>query len=520
MPGIFSPHFEPSRFNTSGSSSITGSLTVVGNLNVSGAINLTGTLDMNNYNIINLASPTASLDAVNKGYIDVLELSNMHQTTASMQVYANGTSGNDANDGMTVSTPKKTLQAVLDLVPFSIRHNVCVNLSGTFTDPGNLTINHFVSGIFIIDGGESVTVVADNVGSSWVSDINSVSSIGLSTLTWTPDQYERYWVEITSGPALGQTRTIFANTATTIIPQRDWSVNPGVGATFRIVRPNTEIATTVTNPAFKFGFLGPGSVNIQNLYFNGSNSGISTSANVGFVTIAKSILNVNSALAINCNGGLPMSINNLKRDTSSFVLVTANTTASCGVSLLGASSGISYLQCKGTTTSIASLIVGNQVLLSDVMLSNFINGCKAKSMSIRNSELVSTSDTDTIPIRNGTGYAVTTISGSSGVGISIKNGYLGIGSGVNISNCTSHAIRCEHSHLKLDGTLTGSGVSGFAVYAFNNSTVNSKAGTPPTLSGSKGYISTDGTTQLTDWTTLNLGTGSFNTNTATLITAI
>jgi hypothetical protein len=195
-----------------------------------------------------------------------------------MHLYANAATGNDANDGLTPATPKLTLQAVFNLVPYQVRHDVIIHLSGQFVIPHDTSFQKrmFDFATLTIDGGDQVTVVADNAGSPWAADIHLDGYIGLSSLTWTPEFYTGYMVQILTGPAAGDIRTIKSNTATTLVPTIAFSADPGVGATFRIVRP----ATTIEQTGIPFDveqhthgdwtFDGTGYVNIQRLTFTGT----------------------------------------------------------------------------------------------------------------------------------------------------------------------------------------------------------------------------------------------------------
>jgi len=90
--------------------------------------------------------------------------------------------------------------------------------------------------------------------------------------------------------------------------------------------------------------------------------------------------------------------------------------------------------------------------------------------------------------------------------ITLIDSSLRLGSGVDISGSASHGIECNHSHLHLDGAVTGTGNGGAGVYAHNGSVVNIKNGAPPTISGTLGHLSVDGTTNATWWSTLDAGT--------------
>jgi hypothetical protein len=200
-------------------------------------------------------------------------------TVADMVLYANSVTGDDANDGLTPATAVQTRAGVYAKIPHYVRHNVHVNLEGPGFDwAWNDTLERDVADTahILVDGGAGLTVVADNAGSPWVSDINSLTSIGLSTLTFPVDQFTGLMVEITSGPALGDLRTVRANIATTVIPTVLFSVDPGPGATFRIVQPATEIALTAPAPydfSYHLGNLvaleGDGTVLFQRITFTG-----------------------------------------------------------------------------------------------------------------------------------------------------------------------------------------------------------------------------------------------------------
>ena len=195
-------------------------------------------------------------------------------TTGTLQVYANGSTGNDTNDGLTVGTPKLTLGAVFALVPDIVKHNVCVNLAGTFTDPGIVNFLRDVreGGFLVIDGGDATTTIAG----SYTANIHSVSTIGLTTAGWTADAYVGYTVSITSGACSGQKRTINAHTETTITPVKDWTEDPG-HATFVIERPTTTIAASSVTSIIDLDIIsrGTGAVPVcsfclQRLYVSGT----------------------------------------------------------------------------------------------------------------------------------------------------------------------------------------------------------------------------------------------------------
>jgi hypothetical protein len=174
------------------------------------------------------------------------EFSGGTSTTEDLELWANSATGNDANPG-TQALPLQTWKGVTDALPLNINHNVNIHLEGSFTKPWNENLKRTLGdAVVIIDGGDGLTVVLDNAGSPFVSDTGSVNTIGLSTLSWTLDQYTGYIVEITDGPYAGEMRTITRNSTggvlSVLIP---FSGDP-TGAGFRIVKPATVLEETGT----------------------------------------------------------------------------------------------------------------------------------------------------------------------------------------------------------------------------------------------------------------------------------
>lgn len=220
-------------------------------------------------------------------------------TRAESHFYADGTSGDDAKDGLPAATPKKTLQAVFGLVPDIVKHNTCVHLSGIFDEPGDtyFTADVMLGKYLLIDGGSDVSVVADDGGSPWIADIASTTSIGLTTAGWVTDAYAGYYVEILSGVQSGQLVTIQGNDATTLTPFKNFSSSPGVGAQFRIAKAVIARAPTVFKMNYGARAL---SVKIWGHADNPSASGGSIIANSsGYATTKLGSAAVTSGLELN-----------------------------------------------------------------------------------------------------------------------------------------------------------------------------------------------------------------------------
>lgn len=425
------------------------------------------------------------------------------QTTAVGHYYADGTSGNDTYcDGLVataysagvVHCAKKTLQAVFDLVPFLVKHNTAVHLAGTFTsDSGYLSRAVEKAAYLVVDGGNAHTSVAG----PWTADIHSASSIGLTTAGWSVDAYEGYMMEVVDGTCAGQTRTIHGNTATTITPNRNFSADPGT-ASFRVARPTTEIAggtLTVRN-------FGESQIWVQNLYTSGAAViGSFGSSSGGVSTFTHIVLNSSSTKALQAEQGATGIDYRKRATTASWSLGAAATDSCAGVGSIHVSGGITaHVLASLTSFSVVTknLFVGNGGVMP-----NFAFGSRANSFTVGGSRLLAKDGSALIT--TSANFATTKFGGGA-IGIKLYSAAVRIGAGVDVSGCSSHGIEANNSYLWLDGAVTGTGNTGAGVYAHSGSVVHIKDGAAPTLTGTVGDLSFDGTTQASTWAAIDGGT--------------
>jgi hypothetical protein len=437
-------------------------------------------------------------------------------TTEELHVYADGTSGLDSNDGLTSSTPKKTLGAVFALVPDHVKHNTAIHLSGTFENMGTVRLASYIDANvnLIIDGGDSVTVIDDNAGSNYAGDISSISSIGLSTAGWTVDEHAGYIVEVVSGAGgtTGEQRLIHGNTSTTITPCINFSADPGAGAIFRIVRP----ATTFSGGSFQGFYIqtsGTGAVFLQRLYLSGTKSTIVinlSKSEVDLALVVSDSSNAANGSLQSLNGGAYLRLADFGYyDPNSFAF---KNTQKGGFSARNASGnvslwGIRQLSIKGSY--FRRLSISNSYIVS------FGNGCRVKGGS---SALVARESMFGQIAFTDVNSATTKIDGSSGVGLSLVNSFMTIAAAITVSDHGSHGIECDSSRLEMTEAVAGSGNTGAGVRAKNNSTVLITDGKAPTLTGTVGNLSFDGTTQASTWAAIDGGTPAIET-TADLVVA-
>lgn len=436
-------------------------------------------------------------------------------TTAELHVYADGTLGNDANDGLSSLTPKKTLQAVFDLVPFLVKHNTCVHLSGTFTlaDYSYSTLVKLAaSGVIVVDGGPNVTVVADNGGSPWVADIGSTTSIGLTTAGWTTDAYAGYMVQIMDGAAAGETRMIQGNSTTTITPCTNFTTSPN-GTQFRIVRPETTI--TSTNSAYVYAGHSKSfgaNIQVQRLYFAGKAIIGAQPSSPGYVYLAGTVSNSNTLTAITASfSGLYIA--GYIYNPSTFTYYTGTGAPRVGLGQVHASgrlalqgSGYILLQESFVKSAVLASVLSYSISGGSRILSITANDCR---------RYPDTALTSPHNIKNDSGFATTKIGGGT-IGLSLQNSSCFINTGVDLSGSSSHGIEANRSYLYLLG-VAGSSNGGAGVYAHSGSVIHTKSGSPPTLTGSLGDLTTDGTTPAGTWTEVESGTKIMDLNESTLI---
>jgi len=436
------------------------------------------------------------------------------QTTGVLHVYADGTSGNDAWDGSaaaqtpgTLIGPKKTLQAVFDLVPDHIKHNTCIHLAGTFDEWSLALLDKALlnSAYLVVDGGPGTTVVDNNGGANYAADINSVSTLGVTTAGWIADTHRGLLVEVVDGPAAGQTRMIQGHTTTTITPVRNWSVDPGVGAKFRIVRPATTLSASVTS-SFLSIFVRGLSINtyVQRIYLSGSKSSLATRGAGSGGVVFSGVVSRSTTAAFTFFGGTRSSDSFLDPDT--FATYSAATGP-----LLGMSVKTTRLQLRGSAvfqTATWNGLVADAVFVASPNM--ITSGCSIRNLYWagvnENNNAVLGTNYGQLLSGVAAGYAVTRFGGGTGPGIQVRNGALEIGAGVDISNITGHAIEVQHGYLNLLGAVTGSSNTGAGVYAHSGSVVHIKNGAaPPTLTGTVGDLSFDGTTQASTWAAIDGG---------------
>jgi hypothetical protein len=260
--------------------------------------------------------------------------------------YADGTAGNDDNDGLSAAKPVKTLAGLRNIVPKSISENTVLHLDGVFEDAGPVGFMFDVKEgkNLVIDGGNDLVILDDNGGSNYTADSSSANTIGSSgagfdIVTDGIEEKMGQWVELLGdGPATGEIRTVQKHTDEIVTTQRNWSEDPDAGVSsveFRFVRPKTQIK----NAQVLLKNIGHGDLWFQGFYIGHESADpgtarLMTKDSPGDVHVSHTIVNSNfpagSIYVESC--GWTQFVDR-KMDTTSFTRIESAEGSSCGTSL-------------------------------------------------------------------------------------------------------------------------------------------------------------------------------------------
>ena len=401
------------------------------------------------------------------------------QTDAELHVYADGDTGDDANNGLSVLTPKKTLQAVADLVPYLVNHDVAIHLAGTFTDETMVLDNDVASGKYLVVEGEFDYT---KVYGTFTASGSSVSTLTVAGASWTIDAYKGYGVEILTGARAGDIRSIYSNTADTITVNYDFNADPGA-ITFDIVEPATVINCPVVYGGIKNYCVGGGSVVIQNL----------KTENRARIINQTDVLNsyiVGILGSGNTTGGYNNSVANQLYYYAKLYIVgtgwndTGDYVLGCGH--LGAVTSNIYISNVESVYIYFSVLNDFDIISSGIFI---ITNSRLKNLNMYSCNNVSSSPLSIANFNNFDALGRDTIiTGSTGSGI-VMNGCSNITfDDITISDNTSHGIELISSSIKFLDITVGTGNGGAGVYAHSGSEVTITSGSAPTLTGTVGDI--------------------------------
>ena len=424
------------------------------------------------------------------------------QATGTLNFYANTVTGSDSNDGLTAGTAKATLVGLRAILPKYSDYPIVLNLRGSFDediDPADYKTYAgyaiFDFGVIdcaqlVIDGGTDTTVIADDGGSPWTADISSTTSVGTTGNGWTPDAYMGYWVEILSGAAMGETRTIAANTADTITPSISFKVDPGA-CTYRISRPTTTIGSTLIPSTGMFinpSMVGSGTCWLQNIYFTGKTAVYVQHNNK--TNVGACVMNGSAPVTFYANYCNYVKFGGSTMDPVTFVERNSY--------VAGApSASISVLATAGSfvgLTAIDSHSLTTEGVVYALPVAGSISDLLNVYMKIYSKGKITISASNAYTFHG----AVKELELSLAAFV-----YIGP---CDISNSSTHGIVVGGSSaLGIEGGLTGSGNTGAGIHVKQCSKVFIKSGVTPTVTGTVGDTSLDGTTEASTWAAIVAG---------------
>ena len=393
----------------------------------------------------------------------------VYSTSEVSHFYVDGTSGDDANDGLTLGTPKKTLEGIMAVIPDVINHHTVVHLSGTIdlqTSASTIYMTKTVAAngvTLLFDGGDGVVAAA--LGSTGLS----ITSAGTDFITssgagWTVDQWKGVWVKIGT-----QIRMIQSNTSDTLVPT--FAFSPVPSGTFDIVVPETTVTSTSTR-VWVFSCPGVGYCNVQRLSLTG---GVRLYARAQAQCSVNGIVSKNTSTyafyAQSADVGFWPYLNDPQSPSSLIVF-------NVGCSFLGRIN----LSSEGNFVSVQSVIAQTAMFYGCAVV-RISDGCRFENVvfdacSIRESAILGSN------FKN-------VIDGASSVGI-LLNGVVGhsyfVANTWEIKNCASHGLEAIGSTVSFLGDVTGSGNGGVGLYAHSGSQVDILGTSPPTVTGSLGDV--------------------------------
>ena len=411
------------------------------------------------------------------------------KTTASMHIYCDGSSGDDANDGLTELTPKKTPSAAIALLPDVIAHNCALHFSGTFSETGSIYLSRaFISSAkLMVDGGDNWT---DMGGGSKTVTSGTTTSVTVSGAGWSTDAHCRYLIKFTSGALNGKYYQIFSNTSDTIVPANNFSTAPSNGDTFEIVIPATTFSASSTYSRFYISSNnGLGTVYVQRLANTGSKSGFAFYSNS--VTLIMGCIYVDSSYS---------SAFVIGKNVYSFVMGYLYNPDTFGY--IGAATGISQNNgtikiesCVGAATIYASSFKNVSIIGSAINTIGFgsrVNG----TMSL----LACWKGGSSAIFRSAGTYRDFQVDSSSGVGLTIDScGYIDCTKMI-LSNNGSHGLELLNSKLSATDVISGTGNTGAGAYVHDGAKMTFASGYTPTATGTVGDCAmSDPATQEDTW---------------------
>lgn len=446
----------------------------------------------------------------------IIEDSYVSKTSSTLHLYADSATGLDSNTGLSASSPKQTVAAVMALVPYIIEQRVIVHLAGDLavtTDSSllsNRTIGNIKGGYAVtISGEDDVTVVDDNSGSNYSATGSSTASVTVSGAGWTPNEFHGRMVEILDGPEAGMLRGVQRNTTDTIYFVRTLGSDP-TNPSFRVVRPKTRIYVTSPNGYGSNVQLlnnsGPGmdDIMIQRLHFEDARLFPSGSASIGLnsVTSRQVVATTQEEFLAHGYVGLgPLQFYNTGVDPDTGLTLAASNRWAKACSIV-ADTGMN-VKTAGQLVLIG-VGLGGVLTATDTTL-NFQYFGAASAVYI-----------DCIIYETAYPSSIVLEGGGADPALKIIGSNFNLTGTLTIHSGTGNAVYVESSDVLSLPPLDGAGVSGFALHVGENSKVVI-ADSGNSITASAGDITFDGIREAATLASVEGGTPAISELTFSLV---
>jgi hypothetical protein len=172
-------------------------------------------------------------------------------TVGTLDIYVEGLTGVDSNAG-TQTEPLATISAAYDLIPSAVTERVIIHLgphAGSGYSIPTLRNHTLTSNIWVV--GDMFTELYTGTAISGSGDSVIVDSVG----GFSADQYLGKTIEVLTGNAAGDRRTIKINDSTDLTTLEEFTTTIAAGDTYRIVEPavyleeavNQELVLSINN---------------------------------------------------------------------------------------------------------------------------------------------------------------------------------------------------------------------------------------------------------------------------------
>lgn len=424
-------------------------------------------------------------------------------TDDDFHIYVNGSTGDDGNTGLTIGSPKETLQAAFDMIPYACAHNVTVNMEGTFDEQGLAVLDKWVAKdkMILIDGGAARTSIA---GPFVMDAANTVDAFGDAGAGFVADAHIGRLAYVTIAGQDPEIRMIYANSTTTITPVKDLSQVPAITDGFIVYRPTTIWQGTADDAGIVIRTRGHGAVIVQRLSLLGTKAYLSVNGSETAFGLAQV---VNESTRTPSYDFFQSFVSSLGVTVVPTTWVATTDDVFAGFSQIGATGRVYMSGRKSMLGNVYGSVFTDVVLENGSAFGAIRYGSRIKGATVLKDfcgAAASITANEMLIDDAASGYATTMLDSSPGDNLLLTDSVAYIGA-IDISSATGWGIRCVHSrlvHTGVTASSTGNGTGG--CYADQGSVVLITSGSTPTYTNAANdlELSVDGSTEATDWGTI------------------